>query len=169
MLAVYFTAALFDLLDAYANDISKQTDELAADVRDELDRLGIAMAPSIKHGRLRIAQETEPDEDGMNRSPKVHSTVIAYLTDAEPDDPRLDALRAGFYGERSESRIEFEIPTTESEAALAEQERAEAEAVNQYSAKADAERAAAARQDAAPDYSSAFADSVSEDMSDLFD
>lgn len=165
-LAVFFTAPLYDLMHAYEHDPDKQTDELAADVRDELDHRGIPIRPTINYGRLRIMQETEPDERGYNRSPQVYSTVIAYLTDAEPDDPRLDALASGFRGERIGEHISVEIPTTESEAARAEQERAEAEASRQYRAKADARRAAAAEKDARPAASDPFAD---DDMSDIFD
>lgn len=164
-LAVYFTAALFELLHAYEYDPNKQTDELAADVRDELDRRGIAIRPTISHGRLRIMQETDPDEHGFKRKPMVFATVIAYLTDAEPDDPRLAELLDGFHGERVGSHIRFEIPTTDSEASAAERERAEAEAVRQYRAKADSERAAAAEKDART-ADNPFAD---DDMSDLFD
>ncbi len=167
-LAVYFTAALFDLLSAYQYDTNKQTDELAADVRDELDRLGIAIRPTIGHGRLRIVQDIEPDENGQNQIPLVYSTVIAYLTDAEPDDSRLVALQAGFYGQRIEAHISFEIPTTESEAALEEADRASAEAVGQYNAKADAERSAAAAKYAKA-ASNPFDSEVIGDMSDLFD
>ena len=163
-LAVYFTEPLFDLLSAYENDPNKQTDELAADVRDELDRRGIPIRPTIAHGRLRILQETEPDEFGFKRKPMVHSTVIAYLTDAEPDDPRLAELAAGFRGERLGATVSFEIPTTDSEAAAAERARAEAEAASQYRARADTERAAAAEKDART-----AADPFADDMSDLFD
>lgn len=164
-LAVFFTAPLYDLMHAYEYDPDKQTDALAADVRDELDRRGIPIRPTINYGRLRIMQETEPDEHGYNRSPQVYSTVIAYLTDSEPDDPRLAELAGGFHGERIGEQISFEIPTTESEAARAEQERAEAEASRQYRAKADAERATAAEKDARR-ASDPFAD---DDLSDIFD
>ena len=164
-LAVYFTAPLFDLLRAYEFDPTKQTDELAADVRDELDRRGISIRPTINHGRIDIRQETDPDENGFKRKPLVYATVIAYLTDAEPDDPRLAELAGGFQGERVGSHVSFEIPTSESEAAAAAKSRADAEAARQYRAKADSERAAAAEHDARLS-ASPFAD---DDMSDLFD
>lgn len=142
-LAVYFTAALFDILRAHEYDLAKQTDELAADVRDELDRLGIGIRPTITHGRIRIMQEIEPDESGVNQTPMVFSTVIAYLTDAEPDDPRLSALAEDFSENGSMPTSSSKSPTA-SEAALQEEERTNAEAARRYTAKADSERAAAA-------------------------
>ncbi|SIJ34528.1 hypothetical protein [Mycobacteroides abscessus] len=167
-LAVYFTAALFDILRAHEYDLAKQTDELAADVRDELDRLGIGIRPTITHGRIRIMQEVEPDESGVNQTPMVFSTVIAYLTDAEPDDPRLSALAEGFFGERVDAHVEFEIPTTASEAALQEEERTNAEAARRYTAKADSERAAAAEKYAKAG-ANPFDSEVIGDMRNLFD
>lgn len=167
-LAVYFTAALFDILRAHEYDIAKQTDELAADVRDELDRIGIGIRPMISHGRIRIMQEIEPDENGVNQTPMVFSTVVAYLTDAEPDDPRLSALVKGFYGERVDAHIGFEIPTSASEAALQEEERINAEAARRYTAKADSERAAAAEKHAKAG-ANPFDSEVIGDMSNLFD
>lgn len=164
-LAVFFTAALFDLLSAYEHDITKRTDELAADVRDELDRRGVGIRPTINHGRIRIMQDTDPDENGFKRKPLVHSTVIAYVTDAEPDDPRLADLAQGFFGDRVEAWVNFQIPTTASEAAVAEQERVEADSAREYSAKADAARSAAAERQAR-----LAADPFgSDDLSDLFD
>lgn len=167
-LTVYFTAPLFDLLAAHQFDIDKQTDELAADVRDELDRRGIGIRPTITHGRLRVLQETEPDENGVNQAPMVFSTVAAYLTDAQPDDPRLTALSSGFFGERVDAHISFEIPTTASEAALEEEGRNNAEAVRSYSVKADSERAAAAEK-YAKSGANPFDSEVLGDMNELFD
>lgn len=167
-LTVYFTAALFDLLVAHQFDLDKQTDELAADVRDELDRRGIGIRPTITHGRIRIMQDVEPDENGVNQTPMVFSTVSAYLTDAEPDDPRLAALTAGFYGERVDAHISFEIPTTATEAALEEEGRENAEAVRRYNAKADSERAAAAEK-YSKSAANPFDSEVIGDMDNLFD
>ncbi|ART70492.1 MULTISPECIES: hypothetical protein [Mycobacteriaceae] len=160
-LAVYFSAELFPLMRAYEYDVAAKTDQLAADVRDHLDRLGIAIRPTIRHGRLRAMQDIEPDENGVNRDPMVVSTVVAYLTDAEPDDPRLvPLLENSFHGQRIDAQIEFEIPTTASEAALAEQEKADAERAAEYRVKADAARAEAADREARP---------FDQDMSELFD
>lgn len=167
-LSVYFTAALFDLLRAHAYDLGKQTDELAADVRDELDRRGIGIRPTIAHHRIRIMQDIEPDENGVNQTPMVFSTVVVYLTDAEPDDPRLAALAEGFYGERVDAHISFEIPTAASEAALEEEERVNADAARRYSVKADSERAAAAEKYAKVG-ANPFDSEALGDMSELFD
>lgn len=168
-LAVYFTAILFDLLSAYEHDIDKQTDELAADVRDELDRRGIPIRPTINRGSLRVLQETEPDENGINQPPMVHSTVVAYLTDAEPSDPRLTELLAdGFYAERVDAHVTFTIPTEESEADAIAEDRRSAAAAQEYNAKADSERAAAAEREAKA-AADPFGKDVIGDMGDLFD
>lgn len=117
-LATYFTAPLCQLADAYQHDLEARTNELAADVRDHLDQLGIAIRPTIIHGRVRIVQEVDDEEETAN-APEVISTVMAFLTDAEPDDPALAVLADGFRSERLGGvQVVFEIPTTASEREL---------------------------------------------------
>jgi hypothetical protein len=160
LLTTYFTAALCTLGDAHLYDLEKRSDELAADVRDHLDSLGIPIRPTIKQGRVRVLQETDPDENGYNQPPEVYSTVMVFLTDAEPDDPRLEQLADGFHAERIAADVEFQIPTVESEEALKAAIAADDERGRVYVAKATVERAEAARKEASP---------FAEDMSELFD
>lgn len=150
-LTTYFTAALCPLAEAHHQDLEARTDELAADVRDQLDRLDIPIRPTIKHGRVRILQETDPDENGVNQAPEVYATVMAFLTDAEPDDARLASLLAeGFRSERIGADVVFEIPTVESEAALEESIAADNSRGAAYLARAESARAAAARREDQP-------------------
>ena len=125
--------------------------------------MGLPIRPTIKQGRARVMQNTETNEDGYQKPAMFYSTVLAFLTDAEPDDPRLAALSNGFVGERTKVHVEFSIPTEESEAEV----RAAIEEANErgrrYVAKASAERAEraeAAKRDEDP---------ASVDMSDFFD
>ena len=160
-LTTYFTAALCPLPDAHQYDLEDRTDDLAADVRDHLDRLDIAIRPTIKHGRVRILQESDPDENGVNRVPEVYATVMVFLTDTEPDDPRLaELLASGFYSERVDADVVFEIPTVESEAALDSSIAADNARGAQYVARADTERAAATHRRDNP---------FGDDMESLFD
>lgn len=167
LLTTYFTAALFKIGEAHDHDLDTAKADMVADVRDHLHRLGIPIRPVIRDSRLRILQDIEPDENGRYQPAWVHSTVMVFLTDAEPDDPRLDELSGGFIGERTKVRIEFSIPTEESEAELI----AEIEAVNErgrrYLAKASAERARHAEEDRKS--SGSKDDPFSADMSGLFD
>ncbi|MFA5709921.1 hypothetical protein [Mycolicibacterium sp.] len=150
-LTTYFTAALCELNDAHQFDLEARTDELAADVRDHLDKLDIAIRPTIKHGRVRILQESDPGEDGINHPPEVHATVMAFLTDAEPDDPRLALLLAGgFRSGRLDADVVFEIPTVESEAELEASIAADNARGAEYVAKASSAQAAEARHEANP-------------------
>lgn len=160
LLTVYFTAALFELGDAHQYDLDAKLAELSDDVRDHLHRVGIPIRPTIKQGRVRILQEDEPDENGNNHAPEVFSTVMAFLTDAEPDDPRLEQLYTPFVGERTQVTINFSIPTVESEAAERAAEAQDQERANRYVARASAEREAAAREAADP---------FGSEISDLFD
>lgn len=148
-LTTYFTAPLCSLYEAHEYDLESRTDDLAADVRDHLDKLDIPIRPTIRHGRVRILQETEPDENGVRHIPEVYATVMAFLTNAEPDDARLVPLLAnGFHSERIGADVVFEIPTVESEAALVESIAADNARGAAYVARADAARAAtAARED----------------------
>ena len=116
-LATYFTAPLFKLFDAHMYDPEARIEELINDVRDHLDQLGIPIRPTIAHGRSRILQEVNEDEEFSN-PPEFYSTVMAFLTDAEPDDPRLAALEPGFHSKALNTHVEFSIPTTDSEAEL---------------------------------------------------
>ena len=150
-LATYFTAPLCALNDAHEYDLEARTDELAADVRDHLDKLDIPIRPTIKHGRVRILQESDPDEDGINHLPEVHATVMAFLTDTEPDDPRLAPLLAsGFHSGRIDAHVVFEIPTVESEAELEAAIAADNARGAEYVAKSSTARAAEARHEANP-------------------
>lgn len=160
LLTVYFTAALFELADAYQYDIDAKLADLAADVRDHLHRVGLPIRPTIQQGRVRILQETEPDENGHNRPPEVYATVMAFLTDAEPDDPRLQPLYGGFTGERTGVTISFSIPTVESEEAERGTMKADEERGRNYVARATAERESATKEAADP---------FSSNMSELFD
>lgn len=116
-LAVYFTARLCRLVDAYKYDLEERSKELSGDVRSHLEQLGIPIRPTITQGRVRIVQEVNEEEEFSN-PPEVISTVIAFLTDAEPDDPRLAILDQGFRSEALGAHVEFSVPTTESEAEL---------------------------------------------------
>lgn len=143
-LTTYFTATLCPLHEAHRYDLEARTDELAADVRDHLDALDVPIRPTIKHGRVRILQESEADEHGTNRVPEVQATVMVFLTDAEPDDPRLSGLLAdGFHSGRIDADVTFEIPTEESEAALEATIAGDNARGAEYIARADADRAAA--------------------------
>lgn len=127
------------------------TDDLAADVRDHLDRLDIPIRPTIKHGRVQILQETDPDENGAVRAPEVYATVMAFLTDAEPDDQRLVPLLAeGFRGDRIPADVIFEIPTVESEEALAASVAADNARGAEYVARSGTERTPDAKPDDQP-------------------
>lgn len=137
-LATYFTATLCTLSDAHQYDLEARTNELAADVRDHLDQLGIAIRPTIAHGRVRIVQEVVEGEEYASQ-PEVTATVMAFLTDTEPGDPRLDALASGFRSERLDgAQVEFQVPTTESEAELERAIAAERSRGAAYVAKASA-------------------------------
>jgi len=106
-LATYFTATLCTLADAHQYDLEARTNELAADVRDHLDQLGIPIRPTIAHGRVRIVQEVVEGEEFASQ-PEVTATVMAFLTDADPRDRRLAALVGGFRSERLDGApIEF--------------------------------------------------------------
>lgn len=150
LLTTYFTAPLCTLSDAYKYDLEARMDELAADVRDHLHNVDIPIRPTIKQGRVRILQETEPDENGNNHSPEVYSTLMVFLTDAEPDDPRLQQLYAKFHAERIDADVAFSIPTVESEEALKAEINADEERGKRYVAKASEERAAAVKEAADP-------------------
>lgn len=140
-LATSFTAPLCTLADAHRYDLEARTNELAADVRDRLDQLGIPIRPTIAHGRVRIVQEVVEGEEVANQ-PTVTATVMAFLTDAEPGDPRLDALAGGFRSERLDGgHVDFEIPTAESEMELERAIAAERTRAAAYVAKASAETA----------------------------
>ena len=116
-LAVHFTAELCKLADAHQYDLEARTQDLATDVRDHLHQVGLAIRPTLLPGRARIVQEVNEGEE-VASEPVFLSTVIAFLTDAEPGDARLDALASGFYSGRVDTHVEFEIPTIESEAEL---------------------------------------------------
>ena len=116
-LATYFTAPLCRLVDAHRFDLEDRIKELAGDVRDHLDQLGVPIRPTIAQGRVRIVQEVNEGEEFAN-PPEVTATVMAFLTDAEPGDPRLAALESGFHSEALNADVTFSIPTTESEAEL---------------------------------------------------
>ena len=116
-LAVYFTAPLYKLVDAHRFELDDRVADLASDVRDHLDQLGLPIRPTIARGRIRIMQLVEEGEEFAS-PPEVYSTVMAFFTDAEPDDSRLAALADGFHSERLGTTVVFEIPTTESEAEL---------------------------------------------------
>lgn len=138
-LATYFTATLCTLADAHQYDLEARTNELAADVRDRLDQLGIPIRPTIAHGRVRIVQEVNEGEE-VSSQPEVTATVMAFLTDAEPDDQRLSALAGGFRSARlGGAQVDFEIPTAESEAELERVIAAERARGAAYVAKAAAE------------------------------
>lgn len=159
LLTVAFTAALCPLGDAHLYDLEARMADFAADVRDHLGALQLPIRPTIKQGRVRVTQESEPDENGYNKPTQVNSTMLAFLTDAEPDDPRLDELARGFHAERIDADVVFTIPTEESEAALVEEIAAENIRGAAYVAKASAEREEEVRMAADP---------FSRDMSDLF-
>lgn len=159
-LAVHFTAPLCLLAEAHQYDLDDRIAALAADVRDHLDQLGLPIRPSIVTGRVRIVQEVVEGEEVASQ-PEVTATVLAFLTDAEPDDPRLEALAGGFRSERLDgAHVSFEVPTAASEAELEltiATERARGAA---YVAKASA---------AAPAPTAAAADAVTDDvLGDLF-
>ncbi|KXO92923.1 Uncharacterised protein (plasmid) [Tsukamurella tyrosinosolvens] len=144
-LTVFFTAPLCDLTEAAQYDLDKLTEDLISDARDQMAAAGLASRPNIAYGRIRILQDIEPDENGVNHIPQVYATVIAYLTDAEPGDSRLDSLLdAPFRGDRTGADIEFTIPTVESEAEIEEEIRQDASRGQKQIAEADAERAQAA-------------------------
>ena len=158
-LATYFTATLCTLADAHQYDLEARTNELAADVRDHLDQLGIPIRPTIAHGRVRIVQEVVEGEEFASQ-PEVTATVMAFLTDADPGDRRLAALAGGFRSERLDGApIEFEIPTAESEAELERAIATERARGAAYVAKAAAEAPAPTTTYAAP-----VADDVLDDL-----
>lgn len=140
-LAVYFTAPLCRFSDADRYDIGERIDELVADVRDVLHRGGIPARPTIARGRVRVLQEVSEVEQVAN-PPEIFATVMAFLTDAEPDDPRLAELAGGFRSERLDGAlVEFEIPTEESESELGRilaEEKARGEAFVAVSTAAEA-------------------------------
>ncbi len=160
LLTVYFTAALFELGDAHLYDMDTKLADLSADARDHLHAIGLPIRPTIKQGRVRIMQETDPDAEGYNRPAVVRATVMAFLTEAEPDDARLRQLHDGFVGERTKVHVDFSIPTVESEAAEREAIAADEERGRQYFARASAEREAAAKEAGDP---------FGSDLSELFD
>lgn len=165
-LLTYFTSVLCQLADAHLYDPDQRIDDLAADVRDYLDKLDIPIRPTIKPGRIRIMQEDEPDENMSYGVPEVYATVMVFFTDAEPDDPRLQPLLAeGFHAGRLNAHVEFEIPTTESEAALEAAIAADDARGAEFVAHATAERSQAAEKEA-----KATADPFGKsDLEDLFD
>jgi len=118
-LASYFTASLCKLENAHQFNLEDRIADLAGDVRDHLDQLGIPIRPTIAQGprAVRIIQEVEEGEE-FSKPPEVYGTVMAFFTDAEPDDPRLASLYTGFHSDRLDAKIVFQIPTVESEAAL---------------------------------------------------
>jgi hypothetical protein len=142
-LATYFTAPLCKLENAYQYNLEDRIADLAGDVRDHLDQLGIAIRPTIAQGRVRIMQEVEEDEE-FAHPPEVYATVMAFFTDAEPDDPRLAALAGGFRSERLDTTVAFQIPTVESEAELERSIAADRARGAAYVARATAEAEAAA-------------------------
>jgi hypothetical protein len=141
-LAAYFTAPLCTLEDARLYDVPTKISDLVDDVRDHLDQLGIPIRPTILQKRVRILQTVEEGEK-FAQQPLVYATVMAFFTDAAPEDPRLVPLASGFHSSRLDAAVEFELPTVESEAEL---ERSIAEAKTRdaaYIAKSKAESTAA--------------------------
>jgi hypothetical protein len=147
-LATYFTAPLCKLENAYQYNLEDRISDLAGDVRDHLDQLGLAIRPTIAQGRVRIMQEVEEAEEFAS-PPEVYATVMAFFTDAEPDDPRLAALAGGFRSERLNTMIAFQIPTVESEAELERSIAADKARGAAYVARATAEAESAAPAQAA--------------------
>ena len=105
-LAVHFTAELCKLADAHQYDLEARTQDLATDVRDHLHQVGLAIRPTLLPGRARIVQEVNEGEE-VASEPVFLSTVIAFLTDAEPGDARLDTLASGFYSGRVDNHVEY--------------------------------------------------------------
>jgi len=147
-LATYFTAPLCKLESAYQYNLEDRISDLAGDVRDHLDQLGLAIRPTIAQGRVRIMQEVEEAEEFAS-PPEVYATVMAFFTDAEPDDPRLAALAGGFRSERLDTMVAFQIPTVESEAELERSIAADKARGAAYVARATAEAESAAPAQAA--------------------
>lgn len=146
-LTTYFTAPLCELVDAHKYDLEERSAQLADDVRDHLDRIGVPIRPTIMQGRVRIMVDTEPDANGQLYGPQVFSTMMAFLTDAEPDDPRLSALVSdGFHAERIDADVVFTIPTEASEAAIEEDIAETNKRGQEYIAKDIAAKAEARRQ-----------------------
>lgn len=164
----YFRGVLCALGNAHEYDSEERIQELADDVRDHLDALGIPIRPTIMPGRVQllrtlISEEGEPEEFG---TPEVHASVMVFFTDAEPDDPRLTPLMGdGFHATRLDTSVYLEIPTVESEAELHAALSADIAAGKEFEAKASVERSAAAVQAA-----KSAADPFGKDeLDDLFD
>lgn len=162
-LAVYFTTTLCTLAAAHQYDLKARTDDLVADVRDHLDQLGIAIRPTIAHGRSRIVQEVSEGEE-VASPPVIQATVMAFLTDAEPGDPRLAGLAGGFRSRRLDgAQVDFTIPTAESEAELeqtlaAERERGKAFVAASGPVTVSAEPAPTGKASAADEFDLSFFD-----------
>lgn len=118
-LAVHFTAPLYSLYEADSHDPRKRLSDLADDVRDRLHTAALPSQDDLFTVRARLAREID-EVTGITYTPEIFATVAAYLTDAEPGDPRLEQLlKDGFISARLDDvPVRIVVPTEESEAEL---------------------------------------------------